>query len=619
MELFKLFGSILVDSDAAENSISKTGDKADGLGQKLGAGIATAAKFGAALVAGAGAAGAGMLALVNKTANAADEIDKLSERTGINREELQRWKYAAGQSGADIGKLETGIKKLSDVMDEAANGNKKATEGFEKLGISMDDLKNKSQEEIFEETMKALADMEEGAERNALGNDLLGKSYTEMLPLLNAGSDGMQALKDRADELGIVMSEDAVKANVLYGDTMDDLKQSFGAVFMELSNNFLPVLQKLMDWALKNMPAIKDNIKGAMDGLGDAIKAVSGFFTSASSDLMNKFSPLLVTIRESVQNLFDSAQPIWESLKTLFQSLMPIIKPLAAFVAGVLVVSFGIAISVFSAVVSAIGPLINAFVNLAEFVVNVVKAIVAVLSGDFDSAMKYWEKATQASVNFFKSLWEGVKNFFVALVKTLIGFISSWGVDTEGIINKMKTAILNKFNELKINAVKRFLEIRNAIVNPINEARDKVSNAISKIKGFFANLKLKLPNIKTPKFKFSNWSPNPIDWVKNMPSIGIDWHAKGGVFSKPTLFETSSGIKGVGEAGPEAVLPLNESVLGMIGQKIADTMEQKYENGNRPVILQTFLDGKMIAEVIHNPMSQLMGNRNNLDSAMKGL
>jgi hypothetical protein len=73
-----------------------------------------------------------MLALANKTAETADVIDKLSERTGINREELQRWKYAAEQSGGDIGKLEVGMKKLSDVMDGATNGSKANVEAFGK-------------------------------------------------------------------------------------------------------------------------------------------------------------------------------------------------------------------------------------------------------------------------------------------------------------------------------------------------------------------------------------------------------------------------------------------------------------------------------------------------------
>jgi hypothetical protein len=277
MEIFKLFGSIFVDNDKANKSIDDTDKKAGGVGATLGKMGSFAVKAGAAIGTAAVAGGAAMFALANKTADAADVIDKLSERTGINREELQRWQYAAGQSGADVEKLEVGIKKLSDQMDGAVQGNEKAAEAFGKIGISMDDLKNKSQEEIFSTVMAELADMEQGAARNALGNDLLGKSYTEMLPLLNAGSQGMADLKNNADKLGIVMSEEAVIANVKFGDSLSDVKQAFGGIFMRISNDFLPVLNQSLDWVLAHMPEIQAGIETAFDVAGKAVD----YFTDA--------------------------------------------------------------------------------------------------------------------------------------------------------------------------------------------------------------------------------------------------------------------------------------------------------------------------------------------------
>jgi phage-related protein len=339
VEIFKLFGSIFVNSDEAEKSISRTEEKAESLGSKLGNGIKTAAKWGTAIVSGATAAVGGLLAVTNQTAEYADEIDKLSERTSINREELQRWKYAASQSGADIGKLEVGIKTLSGYMDDAMNGSKKATEAFAALGISVDDLRNKSQEEIFEEVMNSLGDMEQGAVRNAIGADLLGRSYTELLPLLNAGSSGMQELKDRADELGLVMSEDAVVANVTFGDTLQDIQESFGGIVRGLTNSFLPMLQKFADFIVANMPMIHEMVSGVFNGIGESVEAVLPFLMDLIQNnlppLIDLFSQISSEILPPVITLFtDIIQTVLPPLIDLFTQIATDILPIVSILFG---------------------------------------------------------------------------------------------------------------------------------------------------------------------------------------------------------------------------------------------------------------------------------------------
>ena len=345
LEIFKLFGSIFVDTAEAEKSISKTEEKAESFTSKLGNGIKTAAKWGTAIVGGASAAVGGILALTNKTAEYADEIDKLSERTGINREELQRWKYAAAQSGGDIGKLEVGIKKLSDVMDDAMNGNKKAAEAFQKLGISLTDANGKarSTEAVFEDVMKTLADMEQGAERNALGNDILGKSYTELLPLLNAGSEGIQELKNRADELGIVMSEDAVKANVTFGDTLQDIKESFGGIVRGLTDSFLPIMQQFADFIVANMPMIHEIMGNVFNGLGESVSAVI---------------PILI---DMIQN---SLPPLIELFTEIASNILPVLIELFGNIIADVLPAF---IGLFTDVIQEIAPV---FIQLMEVVVN---------------------------------------------------------------------------------------------------------------------------------------------------------------------------------------------------------------------------------------------------------
>ena len=397
MELFRLFGSIFVDNDKANESISKTEGKADSLGGKLGGMIGTAAKWGAGLVAGAGAAVGGMLALANKTAETADVIDKLSERTGINREELQRWKYAAEQSGGDIGKLEVGMKKLSDVMDGATNGSKANVEAFNKIGISLDDLKTKSQSEIFDDVMNALADMPAGAERNALGNDLLGKSYTELLPLLNAGSEGMTGLKERADELGLVMSEDMVKANVVFGDTMADVKAAFGMVFMTISNQMLPTLQIFLDFILAHMPEIQKTFEIVFDVIGKVIEA-------ATHVIMEYLMPWLESLFEWVEANLPAIQAIFESI---FNTIGEIIKAFVQ-IATTIWNKYGEDIKRITEIA------FGAIKTIIETVMGVIKGVINVALGLITGD---WQRAWDGVKQIFSSVWNGMKDLLPQLLE----------------------------------------------------------------------------------------------------------------------------------------------------------------------------------------------------------
>ena len=89
----------MVDNSKANDSISKTEQKAEGLGSKLGAGIKTAAKWGAAIGGAAIVAGGALLSVANKASTALDRVDKLSQKIGISRKGFQEWDYVLSQSG----------------------------------------------------------------------------------------------------------------------------------------------------------------------------------------------------------------------------------------------------------------------------------------------------------------------------------------------------------------------------------------------------------------------------------------------------------------------------------------------------------------------------------------
>ena len=277
MELFQLFGKIAIDNQDAIKDIEGTTAKASGLSSKLKTGIATAAKWGTAIAAGAAAVGAGVMKVATNAAAAADEVDKMSQKIGLSKKGYQEWSYVMGQNGMDISSLQMGMKTLVTQMDGVISGSASSIEMFDKLSLSVTDAKGalKDQETMMNEVMIALADMPNGTEKARLANELFGRSGAELMPMLNQGSEAMIELTQRAHDLGLVMSDEAVNAGVVLGDTMDDVKQSLGMVATQLGVQLMPIVQQVLNWVIKNMPIIKKTVSDTMNTVGTLIRAIT--------------------------------------------------------------------------------------------------------------------------------------------------------------------------------------------------------------------------------------------------------------------------------------------------------------------------------------------------------
>lgn len=272
MELFKLFGSIIIDDKEAIDSLNKTDKQAkesakaiENLGKK-------AADMGKAVVVGAGVAVTALFGLATNSAKVASNIDDASKRVGMGAEEFQKWGYAAKLSGIEQDKLEAIMKKQQTVFADASTGVKGASDTYKKLGI---DIKGLTAGDAFNKAILALADMDDVTQRNALANDLFGKSYADLAPLLSEGSAGIDALRQEAVDLGAVMSGDSVDAGAKFDDTLDKLKTSFGTVVAEIGVKVMPIFQKFADWIIRNMPTIKKVFDDVFGAISKSIEWVS--------------------------------------------------------------------------------------------------------------------------------------------------------------------------------------------------------------------------------------------------------------------------------------------------------------------------------------------------------
>lgn len=332
LEIFKLVGSVFVDTDAAEKSLKKTDEKAESLGKKFVKGVGTAAKWGAGVVAAAGAGAAALYGVANSAASAMDVIDKGSAKIGISKKAYQEWSYVLGQNGVDIGKLETGMKSLVSKMGSASEGVESACGNFDALGVSIYDASGglKDQEVILKDTLYALAEMENGTEKARMATELFGKAGVEMMPMLNNGAEGMTELTERAHELGLVVSDEAVTAGVVLGDTISDVKQSFGTVINKIGVELMPVIQSVLDWILSNMPMIQGVCAAVFGAIEVMVSWVGGIFQSVFDGISGAVTNSGVTIQtvfDFVKNIFETAmvflQAVWDTIgKPVFDFIM---------------------------------------------------------------------------------------------------------------------------------------------------------------------------------------------------------------------------------------------------------------------------------------------------------
>lgn len=323
MEIFKLFGSILVDSSKAEESISKTEKNAESLGSKLGNGIKTAGKWALGVGAAAGVVGGAMLGVATKAADAASALDDTSQRTGMAAEEYQKYAYAAKLSGIETETLEKAMIKQQKAFADAKTGSKSMSEAYSKLGIDITNIGTSS--EAFDQVIAKLADMEDITQRDALANDIFGKSYAELAPLLNEGSDGINKLKQEAVDLGGVMSNESVAAGAKFGDMLDSAKTMANGLFLEFGTALLPILTQFLTWAMENMPEIKETFETVFGAISTVVGGVWEIFSVSLLPILKGLwewiEPNMPLIQGAVESAFKGISDVVKGVTDVFNGL----------------------------------------------------------------------------------------------------------------------------------------------------------------------------------------------------------------------------------------------------------------------------------------------------------
>lgn len=185
--------------------------------------------------------------------NTGDAIDKQSQKMGISAEAYQKWDYALNLCGASITDLNRGLR----TWQQAIGDDKKTAElagAFESLGMDADAAMKKIADgdltNVLDEAMYALADYN-GADKGLIAETLFGKGATSLNALFNSTSAEIRDMKQEAEDLGKVMTDEEVKAAAEYMDATTRLESAIEGLKTSMVKDILPFLTEAANTVAK--------------------------------------------------------------------------------------------------------------------------------------------------------------------------------------------------------------------------------------------------------------------------------------------------------------------------------------------------------------------------------
>lgn len=438
----------------------------------------------------------------------------------MSKTAFQEWQYILGQNGVEISTLETGMKTFGTVMDGTSTAGVAAMEA---LGISFEGM---NQEEAFAAAITALQGVEDETLKMSLAADLFGtKAAQNMLPMLNQSAASTEELRQNAHDLGLVLSDEAVNAGVVFGDTLSDLQQSVTAVFTQLGTALMPVLTEIIAMITAYMPQISAMVAQftpiiselfasliptlaeimetilpvIIELIGQVMPLISEVFTSLLPPLLDVIKALLPPLTEILSAILPVIISLIKSLTPLFQPIINLLTPILNLAISILTPLM----SLISNIIPPITSLIQALIPVMETLAGVFGTVAEVLSGAFKDAFE----AMSPIIEAFQTILGGLGDFITGV------FTGNWSQAWEG-IKSIFSGVFDAIASIPKSALNFIISGINTFIRGLN--------------------KLKIP-----------------DWVPGVGGLGFHINEIPMLASGGNII--SSGAAIVGEAGAELV------------------------------------------------------------------
>lgn len=375
-------------------------------------------------------------------------------------------------------------------------------------------------------------------------------------PLQEALGNLMGALGELGNALGPIFGA-AIDAIV---PVLNSIVDVLGGAFAAVVNGAADLIKQLADaitnlstgggfdaW-LQSMQPVADFVMSILQPALDGLSTGAGLIVEAFSGFGEAVGGMIATQMQMTEQLQEIFAPFIATIQPLIDVYLQNLGVAFTTIATIVSTIFGAAFEVAAAIVSAA---MNVIAGVITTVTGIIQTVVGVFVGIFTGN---WQMAANGAQTAF----QGMSNIISGIMGGLQGVLS-------GIVNGIANIFSSVFNGISTMVGNIFHGIASTIGNVMGDSKNIVSGALDAISGFFRGLHLEFPKIKLPHFSISGtFSLAP----PSVPSLGIEWYAKGAVLTQPTMFgmNGNNAMFG-GEAGPEAVAPIS-TLTGYISDAV---------------------------------------------------
>jgi hypothetical protein len=274
-------------------------------------------------VAMLGFVGDKVLDLAHEYAELGSAAEHMAQQTGMSTDAVQEWNYVGRTVHVTSEQMNQGIERLSRTLLLAQQGSTLAASALKSVGIEEKEIKNITLEETLNKIADAFHSHANGAEKEAIAMQLMRGAGAELIPVFNKGSEGIDQLRQKAHELGVVLNEEDVQAASALHSQILDMTEQTHALGMKLGAELTPALSAIAT-AINHTTSQGGLMSNVVRGIAEELKVLISIAITAIAaikQLGEVLEGIVLGVIEGAKSIGSFAKGVWDFAHGNFEAV----------------------------------------------------------------------------------------------------------------------------------------------------------------------------------------------------------------------------------------------------------------------------------------------------------